>query len=76
MTKLRITEADLRAMRATVERTRGQCSPEDHAHLTEMVDVLVEVRAMVLEYDADDDTPVGEELLEQAMARVRARKST
>jgi hypothetical protein len=76
MTKLRITEADLRAMREAVENTRDQCSPENHARLTEMVDVLVELRAMVLESDAADDTPVGEEFLALATERVRARKST
>jgi hypothetical protein len=71
-----ITERDLQTARETIEHTREWCSPEDHARLTEMVDILAELRAMVLESDADDDTPLGEEFLMEAIERVRARKST
>lgn len=75
MTKPLLTELDLRAMRDALEHTRSQCSPEDHARLTDMVEVLAEVMAMVRESNADDDTPVGEEFLAQAIERVRARRS-
>lgn len=71
-----ITELDLQTARETIEQTRERCSPEDHARLTEMVDILAELRAMVLESDGDDDTPLGEEFLVEAIERVRARKST
>jgi len=77
MTKPRFSEADLRGAREALEALEHtRCSPEDHARLTEMVDILAELRAMVLESDADDDTPVGEEFLVEAIARVRARRST
>jgi len=75
MTKPLVTEKDLQAARDMLERTRAQHSPEDHATLVEMVEILAEVRALVSEYDGDDgdDPLVGEQLLVRATERVRAR---
>lgn len=75
MTKpLVITEKEIQAARDMLERTRDQVSPEDHAGLVEMVEIVAELRALVLEYDgADDDTVVDEQLLVRATERVRAR---
>jgi hypothetical protein len=75
MTKPLVTEKDLQAARDMLERTRAQHSPEDHATLVEMVEILAEVRAQVSEYDGDDgdDPLVGEQLLVRAIERVRAR---
>jgi hypothetical protein len=75
MTKPLVTEKDLQAARDMLERTRRQHSPEDHAALVEMVEILAEVRALVSEYDGDDvdDPAVGEQLLVRATERVRAR---
>ena len=75
MTKPLVTEMDIQAARDMLERTRAQHSPEDHATLVEMVEILAEVRALVSEYDGDDgdDPLVGEQLLVRATERVRAR---
>jgi hypothetical protein len=75
MTKPLVTEKDLQAARDMLERTRAQHSPEDHATLVEMVEILAEVRAQVSKYDGDDvdDPRVGEQLLVRAIERVRAR---
>jgi hypothetical protein len=74
MTKPIVTEKELQAARAMIERTRDQCSPEDHATLVEMVEVLAEVRALVSELDGDDDDLVdGEQIWVRANERVRAR---
>ena len=75
MTKPLVTEKDLQAARDMLERTRAQHSPEDHAALVEMVEILAEVRVLVSEYDGDDgdDPRVGEQLLVRATERVRAR---
>ena len=75
MTKPPVTEKDIQAARDMLERTRAQHSPEDHATLVEMVEILAEVRAQVSAYDGDDvdDPLVGEQLLVRAIERVRAR---
>jgi hypothetical protein len=75
MTKPLVTEKDLQAARDMLERTRAQHSPEDHANLVEMVEILAEVRAQVSAYDGDDgDASVdGEQIWVRATERVRAR---
>jgi len=74
MTKPIVTEQEFQAARAMLERTRDQWSPEDHATVVAMVEVLAEVRAMVSELDGDDDDLVdGEQIWVQANERVRAR---
>jgi hypothetical protein len=74
MTKPLVTERDLQAAREMLERTRAQSSPEDHATLVEMVEILAEVRALVSEYHGDPDTPLdGEQIWVRAIERVRAR---
>jgi hypothetical protein len=74
MTKPIVTEEELQAAREMLERTRAQHSPEDHATLVEMVEVLAEVRALVSELDGDDDDLVdGEQIWVRANERVRAR---
>ncbi len=75
MTKPLITELDIHAMRDVLESIRSQCSPENHTRMADMVEVLAEMMAMVRESDADDDTPLDEEFLAQAIERVSARKS-
>jgi len=75
MTPRPFTERDLQITRDLLERNRTQLSPEHHEVLTDGIELLAELMAMVKESDADDDTPVGEEFLEQAIARVRARKA-
>jgi hypothetical protein len=53
---------------------RGQWSPEHHATVVAMVELLAEVRAVVSELDGDDDDLVdGEQIWLQANERVRAR---
>jgi hypothetical protein len=64
---------DLEAMRDAVERVRAQLSPEHHASLVDMFEVMAELRAIVSE--ADDDTPADETLLALAIERARARAS-
>jgi hypothetical protein len=44
MTKPIVTEKEIPAAREMLERTRAQTSPEDHATLVAMVEVLAEVR--------------------------------
>jgi hypothetical protein len=74
MTKPIVTEKELQAAREMLERTRAQTSPEDHATLVEMVEILAEVRALMSEYDGDDDDLVdGEQIWVRANERVRAR---
>jgi hypothetical protein len=74
MTKPIVTEQEIQTARAMIERTRAQTSPEDHAILVAMVEVLAEVRALVSELDGDDDDLVdGEQIWLQANERVRAR---
>jgi selenocysteine lyase/cysteine desulfurase len=74
MTKPIVTEKELQAAREMLERTRAQTSPEDHATLVEMVEVLAEVRALVSELGGDEDDLVdGEQIWVQANQRVRAR---
>lgn len=74
MTKPIVTEQEFQAARAMLERTRDQWSPEDHATVVAMVEVLAEVRALVSELDGDDDDLVdGEQIWVQANERVRAR---
>ena len=74
MTKPIVTEQELQAAREMLERTRAQTSPEDHATLVEMVEILAEVRALVSVLDVDDDDPVdGEQIWARALERVRAR---
>lgn len=74
MTKPIITEQELQAARDMIERMRGQCSPEHHATVVAMVELLTEVRALVIELDGDDDDLVdGEQIWRQANERVAAR---
>lgn len=74
MTKPIVTEKELQAAREMLERTRAQTSPEDHATLVEMVEILAEVRALVSELDGDDNDLVdGEQIWVRANERVRAR---
>ena len=74
MTKPIVTEQEIQAAREMLERTRAQTSPEDHANLVAMVELLAEVRAVVSELDGDDDDLVdGEQIWVQANERVRAR---
>ena len=74
MTKPIVTEKELQAAREMLERTRGQTSPEDHATLVAMVEVLAEVRTLVSELEGNDDDLVdGEQIWVRANERVRAR---
>ena len=74
MIKPIVTEKELQAAREMLERTRGQTSPEDHATLVAMVEVLAEVRTLVSELEGDDDDLVdGEQIWVRANERVRAR---
>lgn len=77
MTKPRrpFTERDLQITRDLLERSRTQLSPEQHEFLTDGIELLAELMAMVKASDADDDTPVGEEFLAEAIARMHARKA-
>ena len=74
MTKPIITEEEIQAAREMLERTRAQTSPEDHATVVAMVELLAEVRALVSELDGDgDDLVDGEQIWVRANERVRAR---
>lgn len=74
MTKPIITEQKLQAARDMLERMRGQCSPEHHATVVAMVELITELRALVSELDGDDDGLVdGEQIWRQANERVAAR---
>ena len=74
MTKPIVTEKEFQAAREMIERTRAQTSPEDHATLVAMVEVLAEVRTLVSELEGDDDDLVdGEQIWVRANERVRAR---
>ena len=74
MTKPIVTEQEIQVAREMLESTRAQTSPEHHATLVAMVELLAEVRAVVSELDGDDDDLVdGEQIWVQANERVRAR---
>jgi selenocysteine lyase/cysteine desulfurase len=74
MTKPIVTEKKIQAAREMLERTRAQTSPEDHATLVAMVELVAEVRALVSELEGDDDDVVdGEQIWLRANERVRAR---
>jgi hypothetical protein len=74
MTKPIVTEQELQAARDMLERMRGQWSPEHHATVVAMVELLTEVRALVSELDGDDDAVVdGEQIWLRANERVAAR---
>lgn len=74
MTKPIATEQEIQTARDMLERTRGQTSPEDHATLVAMVEILAEVRTLVSELEGDDDDLVdGEQIWVRANERVRAR---
>ena len=60
-------------MRDLVERTRARLSPQDHACLADVVEVMAELRTIVSE--AADDAPADETLLVLAFERARARTS-
>ena len=64
---------DVELMRDLVERSRGRLSAHDLACLADVVEVMAELRTIVME--ADDDTPVDESLLALAFERARARTS-
>jgi hypothetical protein len=64
---------DVEVMRELVERMRARLPPQDHAGLADMVEVMAELRTLVME--ADDDAPADETLLALAIERARARKS-
>jgi hypothetical protein len=66
--------AALQALRDAIDHVRSQMSPEDHARLTDMVEVMSELRVIVSE--ADDDAPADETLLALAIERARARRSS
>jgi len=74
MTKPIVTEKEIQAAREMIERTRGQTSPEDHATVVAMVELIAEMRALVSELDGDDDDLVdGEQIWVRANERVRTR---
>jgi hypothetical protein len=64
---------DVELMRDLVERSRGRLSPQDLACLADVVEVMAELRTLVME--ADDDAPADETLLALAIERARARTS-
>jgi hypothetical protein len=64
---------DVEFMRDLVSRLRGRLSPQDLACLADVVEVMAELRTLVME--ADDDAPVDESLLALAIERARARTS-
>lgn len=64
---------DVELMRDLVERSRGRLSPQDLACLADVVEVMAELRNLVME--GDDDAPADETLLALAIERARARTS-
>jgi hypothetical protein len=64
---------DVELMRDLVERSRGRLSPQDLACLADVVEVMAELRTLVME--GDDDAPADETLLALAIERARARTS-
>jgi hypothetical protein len=64
---------DVELMRDLVERSRGRLSPQDLARLADVVEVMAELRTLVME--GDDDAPADETLLALAIERARARTS-
>jgi hypothetical protein len=64
---------DVELMRNLIERTRGHLSPQDHACLADVVEVMAELRTLVME--GDDDAVADETLLALAIERARARTS-
>jgi len=74
MTKPIVAEKEIQAAREMLERTRAQTSPEDHATIVAMVELVAEVRALVSELEGDNDDLVdGEQIWVRANERVRAR---
>ena len=64
---------DVELMRDLVSRLRGRMSPQDLACLADVVEVMAEMRTLVME--GDDDAPADETLLALAIERARARTS-
>ncbi|TMQ05826.1 MAG: hypothetical protein E6J91_39590 [Deltaproteobacteria bacterium] len=64
---------DVELMRDLVSRLRGRLSLQDLACLADVVEVMAEMRTLVME--GDDDAPADETLLALAIARARARTS-
>jgi hypothetical protein len=64
---------DVELMRDLVERSRGRLSAQDLACLADVVEVMAELRTLVME--GDDDAPADETLLALAIERARARTS-
>jgi hypothetical protein len=64
---------DVELMRDLVSRLRGRLSPQDLACLADVVEVMAEMRTLVME--GDDDAPADESLLALAIERARARTS-
>jgi hypothetical protein len=64
---------DVELMRDLVERSRGRLSPQDLACLADVVEVMAELRTLVME--GDDDAPADETLLALAIERACARTS-
>ena len=64
---------DVELMRDLVSRLRGRLSPQDLACLAGVVEVMAEMRTLVME--GDDDAPADETLLALAIERARARTS-
>jgi hypothetical protein len=64
---------DVELMRDLVSRLRGRLSPQDLACLADVVEVMAEMRTLVME--GDDDAPADETLLALAIDRARARTS-
>ncbi|MGH8749671.1 MAG: hypothetical protein ACREU5_11265 [Burkholderiales bacterium] len=64
---------DVELMRDLVERSRGRLSPQDLAGLADVVEVMAELRTLVM--TGDDDAPADETLLALAIERARARTS-
>jgi hypothetical protein len=64
---------DVELMRDLVSRLRGRLSPQDLACLADVVEVMAEMRTLVME--GDDDAPADETLLALAIERARARTS-
>jgi hypothetical protein len=64
---------DVELMRDLVSRLRGRLSPQDLACLADVVEVMAEMRTLVME--GDDDAPADETLLALAIERARTRTS-
>ena len=64
---------DVELMRDLVSRLRGRLSPQDLACLADVVEVMAEMKTLVME--GDDDAPADETLLSLAIERARAGTS-